>query len=176
MIRPSQYKGNMMRPLLHIRSKYELVLTTPDKGQTMPDKKQETSNKGQETSNKGQEITSAYYPTFKIPVETFLNAGAVWTELNLSTIFWEPPAYGITRTSTEKDNIKKSYLLAFPTYDAPICKAWADDCLLNNKYNEYGAYFELTIWEVALVEKIKNALSRHGVKCVHGEDNFITTF
>ena len=163
MINPSQYKGNMMRPLLHIREKYELVLTTPNKGQEITDKEQTKPEK-------------AYYPTFKLPVEIFLNAGAVWTELNLSTIFWEPPAYGITRTTTEKDNIKKSYLLAFPTYYAPICKAWADDCLLNNKYNEDGAYFELTIWEVALVEQIKNALSKHGVKCVHGEDNFITTF
>ena len=141
------YKGNMMRPILWKREKYGLVLTTP------------------------KHARAQYYPTFYVPVPLFLNAGAVWQLLNLCTIFWERPAWGIERSDNERSHTQKAYLLAFPTYDAPISGAWAEDCLMNNKHQEYKAYFELTIYDPSLVEQIKLAFQRHGAVCTHGEEN-----
>ena len=143
----NRYKVNMMRPLLWRSQEYGLVLTTPEHARP------------------------AYKPTFKIPVPLFLSAGAVWQQLNLCTIFWEPPAWGIERSDSERNRTQKAYLLAFPTYDAPISGAWAEDCLMNNKHQEYKAYFELTIFEPGLVEQIKRAFQRHGAVCTHGEEN-----
>jgi hypothetical protein len=141
------YTGNMMRPLLWKRERFGLVLTTPEHARVQ------------------------YYPTFYVPVPLFLNAGAVWQQLNLCTIFWERPAWGVERSDSERSRTQKAYLLAFPTYDAPISGAWAEDCLMNNKHQEYKAYFELTIFEPGLVEQIKRAFQRHGAVCTHGEEN-----
>ena len=142
----------MRRPLLHLSNKFGLALI--DTGSTV----------------------KAYYPIFRVPVLHFLNCGAVWTVLNLCTIFWERPAYGIERSVNETERIKKAYLLAFANYDAPISKAWAEKCLLENENENttHEPYFELIIYNPALVEEIKGAFQRHGIKCIHGEDNFIT--
>jgi len=128
---------NMMCPIICERKKYSLALLAP------------------------KCRTKAQRPTFIVPISTFLKSGAVWTALQLCTIFWEPPIYGIERSWKENEDIKRSYLLAFASYDAPLCKAWAYDCLMNNRAEEYGAYFELTVYNSELVNNLKQAFQKH---------------
>lgn len=143
----SKYEEDMTRPLIWIREKYNLTLSS--KRELKP-----------------------FHPTFKIPVDIFLNIGSVWQELNLSTIFWEPPMYGIKRPCAESLLMKKEYLLAFPNYDAPISEKWARDCLIDNNYKKYNAYFELTVYKPELVTKIELALQKQNIMFVQ-EDNKI---
>jgi hypothetical protein len=115
-----------------------------------------------------------YHPTFKVPVPFFLSSGAVWSALHLSTIFWERPAWGIKHEPGETDSMKKAYLLAFANYDAPISKAWTEKTLLEDEWITSGAYFELVIYNPALVEKIKGAFQRHGIHIIDHENNFFS--
>lgn len=140
----------MRRPLIHNPETYSLALVSPDDEHT------------------------PYYETFKVPVDLFLSCGAVWTQLNLCTVFWERPAWGIERNADENERIKKAYLLAFPNYDAPISKAWADKTLHDNQWVTNKAYFEIVAYKPILVDKIKDAFQKYGIRCIHGEDKFVS--
>ena len=140
----------MRRPLLHNSNEFGLALINPESD------------------------VGAYYPTFKVPVEYFLSSGAVWEALHLCTIFWEPPAWGTKHAPGETERMKKAYLLAFANYDAPISKAWAEKTLLKDEYVKNGAYFELVVYNVALVEKIKGAFQRHGIHIIDHKNNFFS--
>jgi hypothetical protein len=140
----------MRRPLIHKPNDFGLALKEPESD------------------------VKAYHPTFKVPVLFFLSSGAVWGVLHLCTIFWEPPAWGIVRDPGETERMKKAYLLAFANYDAPISKAWADKTLLEDEWITNSAYFELVIYNPALVEKIKSAFQRHGIHIIDHENNFFS--
>lgn len=140
---------NMRCPIIWRRDRYSLTLIAPECQM------------------------KTHHPTFIIPVSTFLKTGAVWSEINLTTIFWEPPAYGIKRSWKENEDIKCSYLLAFASYDAPLCKAWAYDCLINNRAEEYGAYFELIVYNPELINNVKQAFQRH--ECAIEEEGLVIT-
>jgi len=140
----------MRRPLLHNSNEFGLALINPESD------------------------VGAYYPTFKVPVPFFLSSGAVWSALHLCTIFWEPPAWGIVQDPGKTEIMKKEYLLAFANYDAPISKAWADKTLLEDEWITSGAYFELVVYNPALVEKIKGAFQRHGIHIIDHKNNFFS--
>jgi hypothetical protein len=112
---------------------------------------------------------NAFFPTFNIPVLYFLQCRSVWTALQLSTIFWERPVWGIVHESGETDKIKKAYLLANANYDA-----WANKTLIDNEWITSGAYFELVVYKPDLVEKIKVAFQNHGIIIIHHENNFVS--
>lgn len=99
---------------------------------------------------------------FLVPLREFLACGSIWSELNLCTIFWEPPAYGIKRNELENQKTKIAYLIAFASDLAPICKKWAADCLdktINyNKLND-TVYFKIECHNENLKHKIINAIN-----------------
>lgn len=138
------------RPLLHNSNEFGLALKEPESD------------------------VKAFHPTFRIPVEHFLKYGAVWGALHLSTIFWERPAWGIKNEPDETERMKKAYLLAFANYDAPISKAWAEKTLLKDEWVTNSAYFELVVYNPSLVEKIKSAFQRHGIRIIDHENNFFS--
>jgi hypothetical protein len=102
-------------------------------------------------------------PTFNIPLRTFLRYGTIWAELNLCTIFWEQPIYGIYRNSLEREYTKIAYLIAFASDMAPICKAWAKNCLENTvekMYLDDEAYVEIVLFDETLKDKMIDAITR----------------
>ena len=130
---------NKMCPILYVRDKYMLSILTPE--------------------------NSSHYsnPTFKIPLRTFLRYGTIWTELNLCTVFWEQPIYGIYKNSLEREYTKIAYLIAFAPDMAPICKAWAKDCLektIENTYLEDEACVEIVVFDEPLKDKLIGAITR----------------
>ncbi len=140
----------MRRLLLHNSNEFGLTLKEPERNE------------------------KAFSPTFKVSVPFFLRNGAVWSELHLCTIFWERPAWKTKHEPDETDQMKKAYLLAFANYDAPISKAWAEKTLLEDEWITNSAYFELVVYNPALVEKIKGAFQRHGIHIIDHENNFFS--
>lgn len=107
-----------------------------------------------------------YYekPIFYIPIKTFMRCGAIWSALNLCTIFWEQRPYHIERTFQETERIKGAYLVAFASDVAPICKKWAEQCF-NTLYDwprkigadEDEVFVEIIVFQNSLKSEIINA-------------------
>ena len=98
---------------------------------------------------------------FIVPIREFLACGSIWQTLNLSTIFWETPAYNIKRSVNEIQQVKAAYLIAFASDLAPICKQWANDCINNTiKYleNEDPVYAQIELFDETLKEKMIKAV------------------
>ena len=96
-----------------------------------------------------------------VPIREFLACGSIWEAIHLCTIFWETPAYNIKRSYNETQHIKVSYLMAFASDLAPICKHWAKECLDKTiKYIELEdtVYFQIELFNEMLKDKIIKAL------------------
>ncbi len=101
-------------------------------------------------------------PIFLVPIREFLACGSIWKELNLCTIFWEPPALGMKRNELENQKTKIGYLIAFASDLAPICKKWATDCLdktINYTQLNDTVYFKIELHNEHLKDKIINAIN-----------------
>ena len=149
---------NKMCPILYVKDKYMLSILTPENSSHYPN------------------------PTFNIPLRTFLRYGTIWTELNLCTIFWEQPIYGIYKNSLEREYTKIAYLIAFASDMAPICKAWAKDCLektIENTYLEDEARVEIVLFDETLKDKLISAITKMNetvtTDTVTAENNHIYT-
>lgn len=134
---------NKMCPILFVRDKYMMSILIPE--------------------------NRSHYskPTFNIPLRTFLRYGSIWAELNLCTIFWEQPIYGIYRNSLEREYTKIAYLIAFASDMAPICKVWAKNCLENTvektfekMYLDDEAYVEIVLFDETLKDKMIDAITK----------------
>lgn len=108
------------------------------------------------------------YPMFYVPLHTFMQCGGLWSVLNLCTVFWEPPPYGIPRDHVEHERIKCAYLIEFAPDLAPICKEWARGCIeqciqwprpkaLNN------VFVQIVLFNEARKAQIMDAISRHNL-------------
>lgn len=100
---------------------------------------------------------------FRIPLHHFMQSGAVWSALNLCTIFWEKPAWG-KPNSLEQEKTKGAYLIAFATNLAPICKTWANDCIQKTiAYQKLGdeVFVEIIVHDQTLKPKLISALQAH---------------
>ena len=129
---------NKRCPILYVRDKYMLSILTPENSSQYPN------------------------PTFNIPLRTFLQYGTIWTELNLCTVFWEQLNYGIYKNLLEREYTKIAYLIAFAPDMAPICKAWAKDCLektIENTYLEDEALVEIVLFDETLKDKMISAIT-----------------
>ena len=98
-------------------------------------------------------------PTFYVPLRTFMQCGAFWSALNLCTVFWEPPLYGIPRAHVENERIKGAYLIEFASDLAPICKEWATGCISQETSDE--VFVEIVLFNEARKAQIMHAISRH---------------
>ena len=105
-----------------------------------------------------------YYrnPIFYVPLRKFMQCGGMWSALNLCTVFWEPPLYGIPRDHTENERVKGAYLSAFASDLAPICKEWARGCIeqCSQKASD-SAFVEIILFNEALKARMMDAISRH---------------
>ena len=120
--------------------------------------------------------SSEYYekPIFYIPLRTFMRCGAFWSTLNLCTIFWEQRPYHVERTFQETEKIKGTYLVAFASDIAPICKGWAKECIdtLYNwrprspETNTNDAFVEIIVFQESLKDEIMDAIKRHMLQFV----------
>lgn len=147
---------NKYCPMIFSKGKYSLSLLSKDYG--LPKESKNTQ--------------------FLVPIREFLACGSIWTELNLSTIFWEPPLYGIKRDHLENQKIKIAYLVAFASDLAPICKKWADDCL--NKTIKYidlneQVYFKIELYNENLKDKIIAAINNFNYNLLIN-DNIYTVY
>lgn len=117
-------------------------------------------------------------PIFYIPLRTFMRCGAFWSELNLSTIFWEQRPYHIERTFQETEKIKGEYLIAFASDLAPICKGWAEKCI-NSLYewprdpNTDKVFVEIIAFQESLKDKIIDAVHRYMLQFIETDKNDI---
>jgi|LakMenEpi03Aug12_release.lakeMendotaPanAssembly.Ray.scaffolds.fasta_scaffold260303_2 hypothetical protein len=104
---------------------------------------------------------------FIFPIREFLACGSIWQAINLCTIFWEKPAYNMERSYNETQHLKISYLMAFASDLAPICKHWAAQCLEKTiKYIELEdkVYIHLELFNNPIKEKIIKALDAYNYK------------
>lgn len=118
------------------------------------------------------------YIVFLVPCREFLVCGSIWRELNLSTIFWEPPAWGMKKDSFENEKTKISYLIAFASNITPISKKWADDCLNKTiKYQELNdtVYFKIELYNENLKDKIITAIRNFNFN-LSVNDNIYTVY
>ena len=104
-------------------------------------------------------------PMFYVPLRTFMQCGAFWSALNLCTVFWEPPLYGIPRAHVENERIKGAYLIAFASDLAPVCKEWARSCIeqCNQKASD-EVFVEIVLFNEALKAQMMDAISRHNLQ------------
>jgi len=103
-------------------------------------------------------------PVFRIPLKKFLQCGGIWSVVNLYTIFWEPPIYGIKRNYQDNERVKGSYLVEFASDLAPLCKAWAKDCIektITFQQLEDEVFVEIILFDETLVTKMTNAIQQH---------------
>lgn len=105
-------------------------------------------------------------PVFYIPLRTFMRCGAIWSALNLSTIFWEQRPYHIERTFQETEKVKGAYLVAFASDLASICKGWVEECI--DKLYEWPrdlevdeTFVEVIVFQNSLKDEITNAIKMH---------------
>jgi hypothetical protein len=116
---------------------------------------------------KGSELYKK--PIFYIPLNVFMRCGAFWSALHLSTIFWEPKPYNIERQFKETEKIKGAYLVAFASDIAPICKAWAQQCVDNlhcrpRDSEPEEVFVEIIVFQDSLKDKIVDAVHRHALQ------------
>lgn len=105
-------------------------------------------------------------PIFIIPIREFLACGSIWQAMHLCTIFWEKPAYNIERSYNEIQHTKASYLMAFASDLAPICKHWATECLDKTiKYIELEdkVYAHLEVYNTTIKDKIIKAVEAYNL-------------
>jgi hypothetical protein len=107
-------------------------------------------------------------PMFYVPLRKFMQCGGLWSALNLCTVFWEPPLYGIPRDHVENERIKGAYLIAFASDLAPICKEWARGCIeqCNHPIVESNdeVFVEIVLFNEARKAKMMDAISRHALQ------------
>ena len=133
---------NKMCPILWIREKYGLTISTLNKCSTNYNSK----------------------PIFRVPLKKFMKSGAFWSALNLCTIFWEQPLYRMNRDYKENEKIKGAYLIAFASDLAPICKAWANRCIhkiIEGEPLEDEVFVEIIVFDETLVNKLITAIVNH---------------
>jgi len=101
-------------------------------------------------------------PTFYVPLRTFMQCGGMWSALNLCTVFWEPPLYGIPRDHVKNERIKGAYLIEFASDLAPVCKEWARSCIeqCNQKASD-EVFVEIVMFNEARKDQMMYAISRH---------------
>jgi hypothetical protein len=91
----------------------------------------------------------------------------MWSALNLCTVFWEPPLYGIPRDYKENERVKGAYLIAFASDLAPICKEWARGCIEQCSHPIVEAkdevFVEIILFNEALKARMMDAISRHSL-------------
>jgi hypothetical protein len=103
-------------------------------------------------------------PMFYVPLRTFMQCGAFWSALNLCTVFWEPPLYGIPRAHVENERIKGAHLIAFASDLAPVCKEWARSCIEQCNQNQKASdevFVEIVLFNEARKAQMMDAISRH---------------
>ena len=133
---------NKMCPIIWNRQKYGLTILT------LPNSSANYNSK----------------PIFRLPLKKFMNSGAFWSALNLSTIFWEQPLYGMNRNYKENEKIKGAYLIAFASDLAPICKAWAKRCInkiIEGEPLEDEVFVEIIVLDETLTNKLITAIVKH---------------
>jgi hypothetical protein len=133
---------NKMCPIIWNRQKYGLTILTLHNSSTNYNSK----------------------PIFRLPLKKFMNSGAFWSALNLSTIFWERSLYGINRDYKENEKIKGAYLIAFASDLAPICKAWATRCIhkiIECESLEDEVFVEIIVLNETLTNKLVTAIVNH---------------
>jgi hypothetical protein len=104
---------------------------------------------------------------FIIPIREFLACGSIWQAINLSTIFWEKPAFNIERSYYDTQRTKIAYLIAFASDLAPICKHWANECFEKTiKYVDLNenVYFQIELYNPSLREKLIKAVEAYNYK------------
>jgi hypothetical protein len=116
-------------------------------------------------------------PLFYIPLRTFMRCGAIWSALNLCTIFWEQRPYRIERTFQETERIKGAYLLEFIPDVAPISKGWAKECIDKlhdwpRKLNTDEVFVEIIVFQESLKNKIMDAIQIHMLDVFVSNDIF----
>jgi hypothetical protein len=141
---PNDYK---MCPIIHDRNEYNLSILTMENAH------------------------GDYYlgrPVFYVPLRKFMQCGGLWSALELCTVFWEPPIYGIPRDHLENERIKGAYLIEFASDLAPICKAWARGCIEQCRHPSVEAkdevFVKIVLFNEALKDPMMNAISRHNLK------------
>jgi len=120
--------------------------------------------------------THHIYPEFLIPLHIFLKLGSVWSTLNLSTVFWEPGLYGLTKDYQQNEEIKGSYLVEFASDLAPMSKSWVKDCISKINKNQRlddDVFVNIILFDVILVEKMIHAIKNHGLR--YDENNKVYT-
>lgn len=144
--RPNEHK---MCPIIWDRGKYSIIILTMDNAHA-----------------RHYTDKSVYY----VPLRTFMQCSELWDALNLSTIFWEPPLYGIPRDYLENERIKGSYLIAFASDLAPICKEWAKGCIEHcrncHQTADDEAFVEIILFNESRKSKIVYAISRHNISAI----------
>ena len=105
-------------------------------------------------------------PIFYVPLRTFMQCGAFWSALNLCTVFWEPPLYGIPHDREENESAKGAYLIEFASDMAPICKEWARGCIEQCTHHTMvetsdEVFVEIVLFNEARKAQIMHAISRH---------------
>ena len=108
---------------------------------------------------------------FYVPLRTFMRDGCLWSALNLCTVFWEPPLYGIPRDHLENERIKGSYLIAFSSDLAPICKKWATRCIehcrnCHQTQTSDEVFVEIILFNEFRKSQIVDAISRHNLPAI----------
>uniref|UniRef100_A0A6C0I489 Uncharacterized protein n=1 Tax=viral metagenome TaxID=1070528 RepID=A0A6C0I489_9ZZZZ len=107
-------------------------------------------------------------PMFYVPLRKFMQCGGMWSALNLCTVFWEPPLYGIPRDHVENERVKGAYLIAFASDLAPICKEWARAALKQCNYpiveSNDAVFVEIVLFNEARKAQMMDAISRHNLQ------------
>jgi len=97
-----------------------------------------------------------------------MQCGAFWSALNLCTVFWEPPLYGIPHDREENESAKGAYLIEFASDMAPICKEWARGCIeqcIHHTMVETSdeVFVEIVLFNEARKDQMMDAISRHNL-------------
>ena len=141
---PTNPNAHKMCPIIHNRNEYSLSILTMENAH-------------------GYGIGM---PIFYVPLRKFMQCGGLWSPIRLCTIFWEPPLYGIQRDPLDNERIKGAYLIAFASDLAPICKAWASECIAQCRHHAMveEVFVRIVLFNEALKDQIMNAISRHNLK------------